>query len=113
MVIQATLKPACMNRVDVFFDAIEKRPVFKPIIAKREWVFENDRMQVVINTSTGLVDSWKVDGEEYLKKFSKDKFIVRHSINISPCPPKTAFFIHCVLHPKFRGSHSLLLNLGV
>ena len=70
VVIQATLKPACMNRVDVFFDAIEKRPVFKPIIAKREWVFENDRMQVVINTSTGLVDSWKVDGEEYLKKDS-------------------------------------------
>lgn len=70
VVVQATLKPACMNRVDVFFDAIEKRPVFDPIVARREWVFENDRMRVVINTDTGLVDSWKVDGEEYLKKDS-------------------------------------------
>ena len=70
VVIQATLKPACMNRVDVFFDAIEKRPVFEPIIAQREWVFENDRMKVIINPATGLVDSWEVDGEEYLKKDS-------------------------------------------
>ena len=30
-------------------------------------MFENERMRVVINTSTGLMDSYQVDGKEYLK----------------------------------------------
>ncbi len=65
-VVETTLQPG-MNRVDVFFEAIAKRPVFAPIAQKGEFVFENDRMRVVINTRTGLVDSWQVDGSEYLK----------------------------------------------
>lgn len=65
--IEAELQPSCINRVDVFFEAIEKRPVFEPIIAKKDFMFENERMRVVINTSTGLMDSYQVDGKEYLK----------------------------------------------
>ena len=53
--------------MDVFFEAIEKRPVFEPIIAQKDFMFENERMRVVINTSTGLMDSYQVDGKEYLK----------------------------------------------
>ena len=67
VVIEAELQPSCINRVDVFFEAIEKRPVFEPIIAKKDFMFENERMRVVINTSTGLMDSYQVDGKEYLK----------------------------------------------
>ena len=67
VVIQATLKPACMNRIDVSFQALPSRPVFDPIIGQREFVFENDRMRAVVNTGTGLLDSYVVDGTEYIK----------------------------------------------
>lgn len=67
VVIQATLKPACMNRIDVSFRKVPARPVFEPIAGKREFVFENDRMRAVVNTATGLLDSYQVDGREYIK----------------------------------------------
>lgn len=70
VVIEATLKPCSMNRIDVFFDPVEKRPVYGPVAHQGAYIFTNDRMSVVINTATGLVDSWQVDGEEYLKKGS-------------------------------------------
>ncbi|MDO4292903.1 MAG: glycoside hydrolase family 38 C-terminal domain-containing protein [Eubacteriales bacterium] len=69
VVIEAELLPG-NNRIDVFFKPIEKRPVFAPIDGYREWVFDNGRMQVTVNTRTGLVDSWRVDGKEFLKKGS-------------------------------------------
>ena len=67
VVIVATLKPACMNRIDIRFRAIPKRPVFQPISGKKEYVFDNGAMRVVINTATGLMDSYQVDGMEYIK----------------------------------------------
>lgn len=70
IVIEGTLKPSSMNRVDVFFEPIAKRPTFKSIVAEPEYVFDNGSLRVVINTCTGLIDSWKIDGVEYLKKGS-------------------------------------------
>ncbi|MFR6590070.1 MAG: hypothetical protein ACLURV_08035 [Gallintestinimicrobium sp.] len=35
VVVEATLKPCAMNRVDVWFDAIEKRPTFERISRKK------------------------------------------------------------------------------
>lgn len=67
VVIQATLKPACMNRIDVSFHKVPARPVFEPIAGKKEYVFENSRMRAVVNTATGLLDSYMVDGTEYIK----------------------------------------------
>lgn len=65
VVVEASLQPG-MNRVDVFFEAIDRRPVFAPVAQNGTYEFTNDRMRVVINTKTGLVDSWQVDGTEYL-----------------------------------------------
>ena len=56
-----------MNRVDVWFDAIEKRPTFERISRKENFVFDNGKMRIEINPRTGLVDSWKVGDTEYLK----------------------------------------------
>ena len=53
VVIEATLKPACMNRVDVSFHRVPVRPVYEPIAGKKEYVFENGRMRAVLNTATG------------------------------------------------------------
>ena len=67
VVVEATLKPCAMNRVDVWFDAIEKRPTFERISRKENFVFDNGKMRIEINPRTGLVDSWKVGDTEYLK----------------------------------------------
>lgn len=56
-----------MNRVDVWFDAIEKRPTFERISRKENFVFDNGKMRIEINPRTGLVDSWKVGGYRILK----------------------------------------------
>lgn len=66
VVIEATLKPACVNRIDVSFRAITKRPVFESIASQKKYVFDNGMMRVVVNTATGLLDSYQVDGVEYL-----------------------------------------------
>lgn len=65
--IQATLKASTMHKLDVYFKAIPKRPTFAPIISQREFLFDNSQMQVSVNTATGLIDSYKVNGREYLK----------------------------------------------
>lgn len=67
VVIGATLKPACMNRIDIRFRTIPKRPVFQPISGKKEYIFDNGAMRAVINTATGLMDSYQVNGAEYIK----------------------------------------------
>ena len=65
--VHATLEPSCMNRFDCAFS-------LEPITSKSEvkfpegsFVFDNGQMKVTINTETGLVDSYIVNGVEYLK----------------------------------------------
>ena len=79
--IEAELKPSALNRIDVWFDPVEKRPRFESIADRKNYVFDNGRMQVVINTRTGLVDSWKIDGTEYLKKNSFEPIAVDGTYN--------------------------------
>jgi alpha-mannosidase len=70
VVVQATLKAASMNRMDVFFKPMEKRPVFHEIVSKLKYIFDNGRMKVVINTTNGLLEEYSVDGINYLTKDS-------------------------------------------
>lgn len=65
--ISATLKASAMHKLDVHFNKIDKRLTFEPIISRPNFTFENGLMSVVINTSTGLVDSYKVGGREFVK----------------------------------------------
>lgn len=67
VVVEATLEPSSMNRMDVYFKPIPARPTFEPIIDKPTFEFDNGEMQVEINTATGLVDRFVVDGVDYLK----------------------------------------------
>ena len=64
--VHATLPPSSMNRFDVYWEPIEKRPVFEPIDRQRYFIFDNGEMQVKISTATGLVESYVVDGTERL-----------------------------------------------
>lgn len=66
-VIEATLKPSCTNRIDVSFYPVPARPVFPSIAESGEFVFDNGEMRAVVNTATGLLDSWQVGGTEYIR----------------------------------------------
>lgn len=85
--IQAKLKPSALNRVDVFFEALDERPEraqispvpnFRrpPVNGERpprvhfdpfaNFVFDNGSMHVEISPRTGLVESYQVNGKEYI-----------------------------------------------
>lgn len=66
VVVRACLAPSSMNRFDVYWTPIEKRPEFAPIAHAPYFEFDNGEMQVKINTKTGLLDSYTVGGRTYL-----------------------------------------------
>lgn len=55
--------PATMARVDYY---IEKRPLSKKNLQNRELVFEDSCKRVVIGKDSGLIESFVVNGKEYL-----------------------------------------------
>jgi len=57
------LEPLNINRVDLLIEKREK--TFKPEI-NGDYHFENDHMKVKINSKTGLLDSYVIDGIEIL-----------------------------------------------
>lgn len=63
----ATLEPSSLNRFDCAFSLEPFTPEEKIKFPEGKFFFDNGKMQVVINTETGLVDSYTVDGVEYLK----------------------------------------------
>lgn len=70
VVVQATLKAFSMNRMDVSWRPLPKRPSFDEIVSKPEFVFDNGKMKVVIDTRTGLLSEYSVGGKIYLTKGS-------------------------------------------
>jgi alpha-mannosidase len=73
---EAELPPASMSRFDVEFEVLPRRPLPVQPPGGEDIVITSERSRVVINGATGLVDSYQVDGQEYLKKgaFSLDVF---------------------------------------
>lgn len=70
VVVQATLKAFSMNRMDVSWKPLPKRPVFDEIVSKPEYIFDNGAMKVVIDTTTGLLKEYSVGGKVCLKEGS-------------------------------------------
>ncbi len=67
LIFKAELKPSRMNRFDCQFILLDKKTAEKS--KKKNWkiILENSRMQVEINTRTGLMDKYLVDGVDYLE----------------------------------------------
>lgn len=65
--VYATLEPSSLNRFDCAFSLEPFTPEEKIRFLEGKFLFDNGKMQVAINAETGLVDSYKVDGVEYLK----------------------------------------------
>ncbi|MGN1409640.1 MAG: glycoside hydrolase family 38 C-terminal domain-containing protein [Eubacteriales bacterium] len=67
VIFDCELPPCSMSRFDIHFDIIEKRPEPQIKPDKTKIVVETAHGRVVVNTRTGLVDSYEFDGKEYLK----------------------------------------------
>ena len=62
---QTKFKPMAITRID-FEPYLQEKPIFK--MEKGEvYYFDNGDMQVQINRNTGLIDSYRVRGKEFLK----------------------------------------------
>lgn len=70
IVVQATLKASSMNRMDVYFEPIPKRPLYTEIVSRPEYMLDNGSMKVVIDTATGLLKEYSVKGVRYLEEES-------------------------------------------
>lgn len=66
-VFQARLQPSAMNRFTCRFERVAARP--RPAYAAEDGKIEidNGRLAVTINTGTGLVDAYRIDGKDLLQ----------------------------------------------
>jgi alpha-mannosidase len=76
-VFEAELSPSQMNRFDCRFEIVKGRP--KPQLKERDGriTFENRLIHVVINAQTGLLDRYRVDGFDYLKRNACEPLVIR------------------------------------
>jgi alpha-mannosidase len=68
VVFEAELAPSSMNRFDCRIESVDSKPVPQLKEEKGRYVFDNSRLHVVINSSTGLIDEYTVDGVSLLQK---------------------------------------------
>ena len=67
IVFTAELKPGQMNRFDCKLEITEKpKPALR--VKSNKITFKTRELEVVINTSTGLIDRYKIKGRNYLSK---------------------------------------------
>lgn len=63
---EAVLAPSCLNRFDCKIKKVDRRPVCDLQSVDHEFVLKNDRLTVVINEATGLIDRYIADGKDML-----------------------------------------------
>jgi alpha-mannosidase len=57
-----------MNRFDCTLEEIDKKPAIQKISKKGKIVFDNSELKVVINTRTGFIDKYRVNGVDFIEK---------------------------------------------
>lgn len=72
IIFRATLAPMSINRFDCELYRVNepKRRIEECEQTDTHFVFRNERMKVLINKETGLIDCYQVDGSDYLKEQS-------------------------------------------
>ncbi|MGC9467135.1 MAG: glycoside hydrolase family 38 C-terminal domain-containing protein [Anaerolineae bacterium] len=66
VIFEAELAPSQMNRFDCQLETLPKKPQVSLVEEDGAFHFETERLDVVINAETGLVDRYEVDGVSYL-----------------------------------------------
>ena len=68
IVFHAELLPSQMNRFDCTLERIKTKPPIQKTSKNGKIIFTNPQLKVVINTKTGLVDKYKVNGVDFVCK---------------------------------------------
>ncbi len=69
-VFKARLKPSQINRFDVKMEVIKKKPKVKLVEKEGYFTFKTKQINVLINSKTGTMDQYMVNGVDYLKENS-------------------------------------------
>ena len=67
VVFNATLKPMSLNRFECGFETIAKKPAPYLKHTDTHYIFDTDNMHVEINRNTGLIDVYRIDGNDYVR----------------------------------------------
>ena len=68
VVFDAELEPSCVNRFDCKLVRVARKPEPVLKVSDNRIYFRTNELSLIINCSTGLVDSYKVKGEEFLRE---------------------------------------------
>lgn len=66
VIFDCPLAPCSMNRFDIYFNTISKRPEPSLVPDQGNILVKTNKGHVKINTETGLVDSYQIDGKEFV-----------------------------------------------
>ena len=86
--VEAALAPFAMTRMDIRFHRVPARPSVAPLPLRTPFVFDNGTLRVVVNPETGLMDSCRIDGTEFLRPGSFRLIVQEDTCNswgIAPC----------------------------
>lgn len=68
IVFLAILEPMQMNRYDGRIEFLEKEPKLPVMEPGKKFEFKGENLEAVVNRETGLLDSLRINGKEYLKE---------------------------------------------
>ncbi|MFA6186926.1 MAG: glycoside hydrolase family 38 C-terminal domain-containing protein [Phycisphaerae bacterium] len=68
IVFQAVLEPGLMNRFDCTLEEIAKKPPIQKTSKNGKIVFDNSQLKVVVNAKTGFIDTYRVNGVDFVGK---------------------------------------------
>ncbi|GGD77550.1 glycoside hydrolase family 38 C-terminal domain-containing protein [Paenibacillus nasutitermitis] len=66
VVFEAELSPFSMNRFDCRIETLPAKPAVQLVEENGLLHFRSGRLEVAINTATGLLDAYRIDGKDYL-----------------------------------------------
>lgn len=93
---RAKLKPMSINRFDCELNVIDAfvRPIEKCDEDENYFIFNNNKMEVLINKNTGLIDRYRVNGTDCLKEQSAK--ILAYKDNEDPWGMTVDGFYECI-----------------
>jgi alpha-mannosidase len=68
VIFQASLEPGKMNRFDCTLHRLNQKPAIRASVKDQSICFKTDSLLVLINTRTGLIDRYCVNGVDYVGK---------------------------------------------
>jgi alpha-mannosidase len=82
VLFEAELEPLSMNRFDVRIEVLSEKPAIGVKAENGKITIANECYRAVLNTATGWLDSYQVDGKEYLRP-GAGKILIQQDIEDS------------------------------